>query len=30
VGPAGSVVPDFTPDLRKSEDRLTFALLIKL
>ena len=30
VGPPGSLVPDFTPDLRKSEDRLTFALLIKL
>jgi hypothetical protein len=29
-GPAGSVVPDFTPDLRKDENRLTFAFLLKL
>jgi len=28
-GPAGSVVPGFTPDLRKSEDRITLALLVK-
>jgi hypothetical protein len=30
VAPAGSVVPGFTPDLRKSENRLTFAFLVKL
>ncbi len=30
TGPAGSRVPDWTPDLRKSENRVTFALLIKL
>jgi hypothetical protein len=30
TGPPGSVVPDFTPDLRKSENRLTFAFLVKL
>ena len=30
VAPAGSVVPGFTPDLRKSESRMTFALLVKL
>lgn len=29
-GPAGSVVPGFTPDLRKGENRLTFAFLMKL
>ena len=29
-GPPGSVVPGFTPDLRKSENRITFALLVKL
>ena len=29
-GPAGSLVPDFTPDLRKSENRVTVALLLKL
>src|SRR3990172_3257523 len=27
VSPAGSVVPGWTPDLRKEESRLTFALL---
>ena len=30
VAPAGSVVPGFTPELRKSESRLTFAFLVKL
>lgn len=30
VGAAGSMVPDWAPDLRKSETRVTFALLIKL
>jgi hypothetical protein len=30
TGPAGSQVPGFTPDLRNSENRITFALLIKL
>jgi hypothetical protein len=30
TGPAGSTVPGFTPDLRKSENRVTFALLVKL
>jgi Putative beta-barrel porin-2, OmpL-like. bbp2 len=30
TGPAGSVVPGFTPDLRKQETRINFALLIKL
>ncbi len=30
TGPAGSVVPGFTPDLRKTETRLNFALLVKL
>jgi hypothetical protein len=30
VGPPGSVVPGFTPDLVKSEDRVTFAFLVKL
>jgi hypothetical protein len=29
TGPPGSVVPGFTPDLRKSENRLTTALLVK-
>ena len=29
-GPPGSAVPGFTPDLRKSENRITFAFLIKL
>jgi len=29
-GPAGSLVPDFTPDLRTSESRITLALLVKL
>jgi putative OmpL-like beta-barrel porin-2 len=30
TGPLGSAVPDFTPDLRTSENRITFALLVKL
>ena len=30
TGPLGSVVPDFFPDLRKTETRLNFALLVKL
>jgi hypothetical protein len=30
TGPAGSFVPGFTPDLRNSEDRVNFALLVKL
>jgi hypothetical protein len=30
TGPAGSLVPGFTPDLRHSESRLTFAFLVKL
>jgi putative OmpL-like beta-barrel porin-2 len=30
TGAAGSRVPDWVPDLRKDENRLTFALLIKL
>ena len=30
AGPAGSIVPGFTPDLRKNETRLNFALLVKL
>ena len=30
TGPAGSVVAGFQPDLRKSETRLNFAMLIKL
>jgi hypothetical protein len=30
TGPAGSVVPGFTPDLRRAEDRITLALLIKI
>jgi hypothetical protein len=29
-GPPGSAVPGFTPDLRKNETRLNFALLVKL
>ncbi|HET6347089.1 MAG TPA: porin, partial [Myxococcota bacterium] len=29
-GPPGSIVPGWTPDLAKTEDRLTAALLIKL
>jgi len=30
VGPPGSRVPDWAPDLRKSENRVTIALLVKL
>jgi hypothetical protein len=30
VTPAGSVVPGWTPDLRKTENRVTIALLVKL
>jgi hypothetical protein len=30
VGAPGSVVEGFTPDLRKAETRMTFALLVKL
>jgi hypothetical protein len=30
VAPAGSRVPDWAPDLRKSENRVTIALLVKL
>jgi hypothetical protein len=30
TGPAGSLVPGFTPDLRRRENRMTFAVLIKL
>lgn len=30
VAPLGSLVPGFAPDLRKTENRVTFALLIKL
>jgi putative OmpL-like beta-barrel porin-2 len=30
LGRPGSVVPGFTPDLRKTENRITFALLVKL
>jgi hypothetical protein len=30
AGPPGSAVEGFTPDLRKSESRLTFAFLVKL
>ena len=30
TGLPGSIVPDFTPDLRHSEDRITLALLVKL
>jgi hypothetical protein len=29
AGPPGSPVPGFTPDLRKSENRMTAALLVK-
>ncbi|HWC74151.1 MAG TPA: outer membrane beta-barrel protein [Gemmatimonadales bacterium] len=29
-GPPGSLVPNFAPDLRTSENRITFALLVKL
>ena len=29
AGAPGSVVPGFTPDLRKSENRMTVALLVK-
>jgi hypothetical protein len=28
-GPAGSLVPGWVPDLRKSENRVTIALLVK-
>jgi len=30
TGPPGSVVPGFTPDLRTVENRIIFALLVKL
>src|SRR5262249_3013514 len=30
TGPAGSFVPGFFPDLRKYENRMTFAVLVKL
>lgn len=30
TGPPGSLVPGFTPDLRKIENRLTFAVLVKM
>jgi len=30
TGAPGSFVPGFAPDLRKSENRVTFALLVKL
>ncbi len=30
TGAAGSLVPGFTPDLRKYENRITFAVLIKM
>jgi hypothetical protein len=30
TGLPGSSVPEFTPDLRHSEDRITLALLVKL
>jgi hypothetical protein len=30
TGPAGSIVPGFTPDLRKAETRLLFSMMIKL
>jgi hypothetical protein len=30
VGPAGSLVAGWAPDLRKSENRVTIALLVKL
>ena len=29
-GAPGSVVPDWTPDLRKTETRLNFAMLVKM
>jgi Putative beta-barrel porin-2, OmpL-like. bbp2 len=29
-GPPGSAVPGFTPDLRKSENRISFAFMVKL
>jgi hypothetical protein len=29
TGPVGSVVPDWAPDLRKTENRVTLALLVK-
>ncbi len=29
LGAPGSVVPDWVPDLRKTESRMTFALLVK-
>lgn len=30
TGPAGLLVPGFSPDLRKAENRLTFAVLVKM
>lgn len=30
TGPPGSLVPGFTPDLRKRENRATFAVLVKM
>ena len=30
TGPAGSLVPGFTPDLRRAETRVNLAMLIKL
>jgi hypothetical protein len=30
TGPAGSLVPGWSPDLRKSENRINMALLVKL
>jgi len=30
AGPPGSTVDGLTPDLRKTEDRINFALLVKL
>jgi hypothetical protein len=30
TGPPGSFVPEFAPDLRHSENRLTLALLVKI
>ena len=30
TGPPGSIVPGFTPDLRKAENRLNLAVLVKL
>jgi hypothetical protein len=30
TGPDGSLVPGFAPDLRKTENRVTFAVLVKL